>query len=195
MGRVAFIWDLEDDPEGNYWHICVEGHGVNREEVEEVVARNYETATRSRSSGQPEAFGWTAGGKYLTVVFDKVSDDPLTVYPITAYLRPAARSQKAEEETMNDNKHKRDKVPPKVQWSAEDRARHQAIRARFRNWHPSPEEVNASGEGANFDLHGEYRELRSIVEEIKRPREAAGLTLAELSRPSLISPPPLSPLA
>ena len=28
MGRVAFIWDLEDDPEGNYWHICVEGDGV-----------------------------------------------------------------------------------------------------------------------------------------------------------------------
>ena len=88
MGRVGFIWDLEDDPEGNYWHICVEGHGVTREEVEEVLAGNYETATRSRSSGQPEAFGWTASGKYLTVVFEKVSDDPLTVYPITAYEVP-----------------------------------------------------------------------------------------------------------
>ncbi len=21
MGQVVFIWDLEDDPEGNYWHI------------------------------------------------------------------------------------------------------------------------------------------------------------------------------
>jgi hypothetical protein len=30
MGRVAFIWDLEDEREGNYWHICVEGHGVTR---------------------------------------------------------------------------------------------------------------------------------------------------------------------
>ncbi len=56
-GRVAFIWDLEDDPDGNYWHICVEGHGVTREEVEEVVEGNYEPATRSRASGQPEAFG------------------------------------------------------------------------------------------------------------------------------------------
>ncbi len=54
MGRVAFIWDLEDDVEGNYWHICVEGHGVTREEV---VSGNYETATQSRSSGQPVAFG------------------------------------------------------------------------------------------------------------------------------------------
>ncbi len=88
MGRVAFIWDLEDDPEGNYWHICVEGHGVSRKEVEEVLAGNYETATRSRSSGQHEAFGWTANAKYLTVVFERVSDDPLTVYPITAYEVP-----------------------------------------------------------------------------------------------------------
>ena len=88
MGRVAFIWDLKDDPEGNYWHICVEGHGVTREEVEEVLAANYETAIRSRSSGQPEAFGWTASGKYLTVIFERVSDDPLTVYPITAYEVP-----------------------------------------------------------------------------------------------------------
>jgi hypothetical protein len=86
---MAFIWDLEDDRDGNYWHICVEGHGVTREEVEEVLAGNYETATRSRSSGQPEAFGWTASGKYLTVVFEKVSEDPLSVYAITAYeVRP-----------------------------------------------------------------------------------------------------------
>jgi hypothetical protein len=28
VAQVEFIWDLEDDPEGNYWHICVEGHGV-----------------------------------------------------------------------------------------------------------------------------------------------------------------------
>jgi|SRR5271157_5904787 len=86
MCRVAFICDLEDDSEGNYWHICVEGHGVTRDEVEEVLAGNYETATRS--SGQPEAFGWTPTGKYLTVVFERVSDDPLTVYPITAYEVP-----------------------------------------------------------------------------------------------------------
>jgi hypothetical protein len=88
MGQVAFIWDVEDDPEGNYWHICVEGHGVTREEVEEVLVGDYGTATQSWSSGQPEAFGWTATGKYLTVVFERVSDDPLTVYPITAYEVP-----------------------------------------------------------------------------------------------------------
>jgi hypothetical protein len=88
MGRVSFIWDLEDDPEGNYWHICVEGHGVTREEVEEVLEGNHETSVRSRASGQPLAFGWTASGKYLTVVFERVSDVPSRVYPITAYEVP-----------------------------------------------------------------------------------------------------------
>jgi len=49
----------------------------------------------------------------------------------------------------------------------------------FRNRHPSPAELIASSEAANFDFHGEYRELRPFVEEIKRAREAAGLTLAD----------------
>jgi len=44
----------------------------------------------------------------------------------------------------------------------------------------SPPQI-ATGEGANFDLHGEFRELRPFVKEIKRAREAAGLTLAEAS--------------
>jgi hypothetical protein len=94
MGRVDFIWDLEDDPGGNFWHICVEGHGVSREEVEEVLAGNYDTTIRSRNSGQPEAFGWTASGKYLTVIFEQVTEDPLTVYPITAYEVPPPSPRK-----------------------------------------------------------------------------------------------------
>jgi hypothetical protein len=57
VSQVEFVWDLDDDPEGNNWHICVGGHGVTREELEEVVSGNYGTATESRSSGQPEAFG------------------------------------------------------------------------------------------------------------------------------------------
>jgi hypothetical protein len=94
MARLIFIWDLEDDSEGNYWHICVEGHGVTREEVEEVLAANYDVPTQSRSSGQPEAFGWTSTGKYLTVIFECVFDDPATVYPITAYEVPPPRPEK-----------------------------------------------------------------------------------------------------
>jgi hypothetical protein len=76
---------------------------------------------------------------------------------------------------MTDDKHNGDKTRPKLQWTSEDRARHQAARDKFRDWHPSPEELDASGEGASFDLHGEYRDLRPFVEEIKRAREAAKL--------------------
>lgn len=76
----------------------------------------------------------------------------------------------------------------------EERARHQAIRDMFRNWRPSPEELIASGEGANFDLRGEHRELRPFVEGIKKAREAAGLTLAEVSRRCGIDQPALSQL-
>ena len=88
MAQAEFIWDLENDPEGNYWHICVEGHGLTREEVEEVVAASFDAETRSRSSGQPEAFGWTSTGKYITVVFERVCDNPMMVYSITAYEVP-----------------------------------------------------------------------------------------------------------
>src|SRR5262249_46536590 len=95
---------------------------------------------------------------------------------------------------MKDNKNQGGKVRPKVQWTAEDRARHQAICDRFRTWHPSPEELIASGEGANFDLHGEYRGLCPFLEEIKRAREAAGLSLAEVSRRCGIDQPALSRL-
>lgn len=39
----------------------------------------------SHSSGRPITFGETNTGKYLAVVFDIVEEDPLSVYPVTAY--------------------------------------------------------------------------------------------------------------
>ena len=92
------------------------------------------------------------------------------------------------------NNKKAAKVRAGVEWTAEDHARHQAIREKFRDWHPSPEELIATGEGAAFDLHGEHRQLRPLVEELKRVRQAAGLTLAEVSRRCGIDEPALSRL-
>jgi hypothetical protein len=88
MAAAEFIWDLEDDADGNYWHICVEGHGVTQGEVEEVVNAHYDEAVESRSSGRPTAFGWTSSGKYVAVVFEVVDEEAPTVYPITAYEAP-----------------------------------------------------------------------------------------------------------
>jgi hypothetical protein len=85
---IEFLGTDENDEEGNYWHICVEGHGVTQEEVEEVVAENYDDATTSASSGKPTVFGWTSTGKYITVVFDVADADVPQVYPMTAYEVP-----------------------------------------------------------------------------------------------------------
>lgn len=89
---------------------------------------------------------------------------------------------------------KNNQAVKRAQWSAADRARHQAIREKFRTWRPSPEELIATGDGAAFDLRGEYRQLRPLLDEVKRAREAAGLTLAEVSRRCGIDQPALSRL-
>jgi len=52
----------------------------------------------------------------------------------------------------------------------------------------------SSGERAIFELHGEHRELRALVREIKRACEAAGLTLAEVPRRCGIDQPDRSRL-
>ena len=89
------------------------------------------------------------------------------------------------------NNKKIEQPPPKIHWTDEDRARHKAIREMFRDWHPSPEELIASGEGVNFDLHGEYRQLRPFVAGLKQAREAAGPTLADVSARCGIDQPAL----
>jgi transcriptional regulator with XRE-family HTH domain len=79
----------------------------------------------------------------------------------------------------------------KVEWTEANRARHRAIREEFRDWHPSPEELIASGEGAEFQLLGEFRGLHPFLQGLKSVREAAGLTLAEVSRRCGIDQPAL----
>ncbi len=88
MNDAIIIWDLSDEPDGNYYHVVTEGHGVTIEEVEEVLQSSESNFDTSRTSGNPIAFGWTTTGKYIAVPFEHVCDDPLTVYPLTAYPVP-----------------------------------------------------------------------------------------------------------
>ena len=81
---VQIIWDMEDEPEGNFRHI-MDGHDVTILEVEEILLNRKNTTVPSRSSGNPVTFGWTSTGRYLAVVWEHVQDDPLTIYPLTAY--------------------------------------------------------------------------------------------------------------
>ena len=94
MPEIVIIWDDDDNRDGNYWHICVEGHGLTREEVEEVLQDDESDIEVSRSSGRPAAFGWTLAGQRIAVVFEQISENPRIVYPITAYPVPPKRSRK-----------------------------------------------------------------------------------------------------
>ena len=76
-----FIWDLDDDPEGNSYHIAE--HGVTKEDAEAVVENPLGMET-SRSSGRPIYFGYTSEGRLLAVVVELVDEE--TVYPVTAYF-------------------------------------------------------------------------------------------------------------
>jgi len=89
---IQLIWDLEDDPEGNYRHILE--HDVTPDEVEEVLGNRSNPTATSRSSGSPITFGWTSTGKYLAVVWELVEEDPRVVYPITAYPVPEPKSMR-----------------------------------------------------------------------------------------------------
>jgi uncharacterized DUF497 family protein len=83
-GSVAIqyvIWDSPDDPRGNVQHVAE--HGLTCEDVEDVLFGIHELAA-SRASAYPIAFGLTASGEFICVVFEQVERD--TVYPITAYV-------------------------------------------------------------------------------------------------------------
>jgi hypothetical protein len=88
---ILVIWDLEDDPQGNIQHIAQ--HGVTPEEVEEVLNDRHSRTAHSNSSGRPITFGWTGAHRYLAVVWEVADEDPLTVYPITAYPAPEPREE------------------------------------------------------------------------------------------------------
>lgn len=86
MSDVIMIWDLPEDPNGNVQHIAA--HNITVDEVEEVLLDRDSEDTISRSSDRPITFGYTSSGRYLAVVWEHVDDNPLTIYPITAYDAP-----------------------------------------------------------------------------------------------------------
>src|SRR5437762_2304638 len=69
----------------------------------------------------------------------------------------------------------------------EDRERHRAIRERFDRDKPTLEELVASGEYTRPIPLGLYFTLRQWLHQLKKAREAAGLTLADVARRSGLS--------
>src|SRR5262249_32744958 len=66
-------------------------------------------------------------------------------------------------------------------WTAVDRARHKAIRQAFKHC-PTQEELEASGAYDGPIKSGAYFQVRLLIRELKKVREAAGLTLAAVSK-------------
>ena len=78
------IWD--DEPGGNVEHIAQ--NGLTPDEVDTVLLDDSIPTAYSNSTGKPCKFGHTLTGKHIIVVWDEVDDDPLTIYPATAYEVP-----------------------------------------------------------------------------------------------------------
>jgi DNA-binding XRE family transcriptional regulator len=78
-------------------------------------------------------------------------------------------------------------------WSPADRARHKAIRDELAQ-HPTQEELQASGAYEGPIKSGAYFLVRIFVRELKKMRQAAGLTLAVVSKRTGIDQATLSRL-
>ena len=93
MLDAKILWDLEDEPDGNVQHIAE--HGVTMEDVEEVLADpDNSTEVDKKRPDRSITFGETTAGRYLAVVWETALDDPLTIYPITAYDVPRPRRKR-----------------------------------------------------------------------------------------------------
>ena len=80
MSLIEFVWDLDDDPNGNVQRIAE--HGLSKEDVEHIVCNPTKTGT-SRASGRPMVFGYTEWGAYIVVVDEEAGAN--LVYPVTAF--------------------------------------------------------------------------------------------------------------
>ena len=86
MDIPTIIWDLPDDTDGNTAHVAE--HGLTPDEVDEVILDPTLPVATSQSTGRPCKFGWTSTGKHIIVIWEIVDDEPLTIYPVTAYEVP-----------------------------------------------------------------------------------------------------------
>lgn len=84
------------------------------------------------------------------------------------------------------------RLQKKTEWTAEDKARHAAIRERFRN-KPAIEELVETRELSGETMRmGDYLSILQAVAALKREREMAGLSLTDVAERSGIDRAQLS---
>jgi hypothetical protein len=69
----------------------------------------------------------------------------------------------------------------KIDWTAEDRARHRAIREKFQRERPTQEELLATGDYVRPWPQGVVLDLLQALADLRRAREAAGLSVAAVA--------------
>lgn len=79
-------------------------------------------------------------------------------------------------------------------WTPEQRAAHKAIREKFQAERPTLQQLIGSGEYVGPIPHGVYLSFRQAVSELRKVRESAGLSLADVSERSGIDKAALSRL-
>ena len=82
--NATIIWD--DEPGQNVDHIAE--HGLTPEEVDEILLDDSIPTARGNRTGRPCRIGYTSTGKHIIVHWDELCDDPLMIYPVTAYEVP-----------------------------------------------------------------------------------------------------------
>src|SRR6516165_9920471 len=73
------------------------------------------------------------------------------------------------------------KLASKPKWTAAERARHKAIRREFEHC-PTQEDLQASGDYEGPIKSGAYFAIKVVIHELKKARQEAGLTYADVSR-------------
>jgi transcriptional regulator with XRE-family HTH domain len=81
-----------------------------------------------------------------------------------------------------------------INWTAADRARHQAIRDKLQAERLTLEQLVASGEYSEPILLGAYWELAAIVQSLRHERERQGLSLSDAAKRSGLDKAALSRL-
>lgn len=84
------------------------------------------------------------------------------------------------------------RVQKETNWTAEDRARHKAIREKFQTEKPSLEQLVASGEYNEPMALGDYLSVCQAIAALKKAREIAGLSLTDVAERSGIDRAQLS---
>jgi ribosome-binding protein aMBF1 (putative translation factor) len=74
-----------------------------------------------------------------------------------------------------------EQIHRRLPWTPEDRRRHQETRERFQRERPSLEQLIASGEYTPPIPQGVYLEILRLSADLRRLREASGLSLSELA--------------